>query len=181
MSDICPISGKFCKNNKNYNVTNVGPDYTYEKSMHCCGECYDNLENNPKNNPKKPTGSSLFGGFLGLLHLLVNLIPAEPSPPKNVQDNTIDTNPSPCPNCGCTLEYIAKKSRTGCSLCYDHFKNDLIPILAYLHKATIHNGKQPKNRPVSVQELQTKMQKAVDEEQYETAAELKRQIEKLKF
>ena len=84
---------------------------------------------------------------------------------------------SPCSNCGWSLVDIAQHARLGCGHCYEHFKNELLPVLENAHKAVRHQGKRPKHRKVSLEDLKQKLAQAIREERYEDAGELKKLIQ----
>src|SRR5713101_567888 len=78
-----------------------------------------------------------------------------------------------------------KTGRLGCSTCYATFTEALTALLKAMHKGTAHVGKVPE-RAHRVGELSDRMrnlneslQKAVAEENYETAASLRDQIKQL--
>ena len=90
-----------------------------------------------------------------------------------------------CPVCGFTQSDFKKTGRLGCSTCYVTFTESLTALLKAMHKGTSHVGKVPE-RAQRVGELSDRMrtlnenlQKAVAEENYETAASLRDQIKQL--
>ncbi len=90
-----------------------------------------------------------------------------------------------CPVCGFTQADFKKTGRLGCSTCYVTFAEGLGTLLKAMHKGTEHVGKVPQ-RAYRVAELSDQMrslneslQKAVAEENYETAASLRDQIRQL--
>jgi protein arginine kinase activator len=90
-----------------------------------------------------------------------------------------------CPVCGFTQADFKKAGRLGCSTCYATFTEALTALLKAMHKGTAHVGKVPQ-RAHRAGELTDKMrnlneslQKAVAEENYESAASLRDQIKQL--
>ncbi|MEY2546756.1 MAG: protein arginine kinase activator [Verrucomicrobiota bacterium] len=90
-----------------------------------------------------------------------------------------------CPVCGYTQADFKKTGRLGCSSCYSTFGEGLGTLLKAMHKGTEHVGKLPQ-RAFRAMELGDKMraltenlEKAVAEENYETAASLRDEIKKL--
>ena len=90
-----------------------------------------------------------------------------------------------CPVCGFTQADFKKTGRLGCSACYETFGEGLGSLLKAMHKGTEHVGKFPQ-RAHRALELKDKMraltqdlQKAVAEENYETAASIRDQIKQL--
>jgi len=90
-----------------------------------------------------------------------------------------------CPVCGFSQADFKKTGRLGCSACYVTFGEGLNTLLKAMHKGTEHVGKFPA-RAHHVMKLNDRMrtlnenlQKAVAEENYETAASLRDQIKQL--
>lgn len=90
-----------------------------------------------------------------------------------------------CPVCGFTQADFKKTGRLGCSSCYTTFAEGLQSMLSNMHKGTRHTGKVParfaRQRAAADQlrELQNNLNKAVAEEQYEEAANLRDQIRQI--
>ena len=90
-----------------------------------------------------------------------------------------------CPVCGFTQADFKKSGRLGCSACYQAFSEGLNTLLKAMHKGTEHVGKLPQRayREIEISDrmrtLTEDLQKAVAEENYETAASLRDQIRKL--
>jgi protein arginine kinase activator len=90
-----------------------------------------------------------------------------------------------CAVCGYTQADFKKTGRLGCSSCYLTFAEGLGTLLKAMHKGTEHVGKLPQ-RAFRALELNDRMraltenlEKAVAEENYETAASLRDEIKKL--
>jgi protein arginine kinase activator len=90
-----------------------------------------------------------------------------------------------CLVCGYTQADFKKTGRLGCSTCYTTFAEGLNTLLKAMHKGTEHVGKLP-HRAHRALELTDRMrtltenlEKAVAEENYETAASLRDQIKQL--
>ena len=90
-----------------------------------------------------------------------------------------------CPVCGFTQADFKKTGRLGCSACYQTFAEGLESLLKAMHKGTEHVGKRPERaaRQVKLSDkmrtLNNHLEKAVAEENYETAASLRDQIKQL--
>jgi protein arginine kinase activator len=90
-----------------------------------------------------------------------------------------------CPVCGFTQADFKKTGRLGCSGCYITFADALNALLKAMHKGTEHVGKLPERAQRTIQladrmrSLAKSLEKAVAEENYETAASLRDQIRKL--
>src|SRR3979411_653125 len=90
-----------------------------------------------------------------------------------------------CPICGFTQADFKKTGRLGCSVCYVTFAEGLGNLLKAMHKGTEHVGKLPQRahreveRDDRMRALNQDLQKAVAEENYESAAALRDQIRQL--
>src|ERR1700692_4193172 len=87
-----------------------------------------------------------------------------------------------CPVCGFSHADFKKTGRLGCSVCYVTFAEGLGSLLKAMHKGTEHVGKLPQRAHQAVERddrmraLNEDLQKAVAEENYESAAALRDQI-----
>jgi len=92
-----------------------------------------------------------------------------------------------CPNCGLTYKDFKKIGRLGCGDCYTAFRSFLGPLLKRIHGANTHCGKSPvkpaaaggkvsRRKQPDVQDLRSRLQKAIELEAYEEAARLRDQI-----
>jgi len=90
-----------------------------------------------------------------------------------------------CPVCGFSQADFKKTGRLGCSNCYETFAEGLQSLLKGMHKGTVHLGKKPSRlarsleREAQLKQLQRDLRKAVAEENYESAAQLRDQIRHL--
>jgi len=95
-----------------------------------------------------------------------------------------------CPSCGFTQADFKKAGRLGCSDCYVTFAEGLEGLLKSMHKGVRHVGKIPQalkqglDLTDQLRQLQKKLDKAINEEDFEQAANLRDDIkvarEKLK-
>jgi protein arginine kinase activator len=87
-----------------------------------------------------------------------------------------------CSRCGFTQADFKKTGRLGCAGCYQTFSEGLEVLLKSMHKGTRHTGKVPENlrqgRELSehMKNLQRKLAKAITEENFELAAQLRDEI-----
>jgi protein arginine kinase activator len=89
----------------------------------------------------------------------------------------------PC-ECGLTEVEFEDTGRFGCPKCYDHFKHQMEHVVLPFHKADQHVGKRPKRyiehlmeNPVEKRKiLKLRLAKAVELEDYETAAAIKKEL-----
>jgi protein arginine kinase activator len=99
-----------------------------------------------------------------------------------------EQQPVQCDQCGITWAEFRQTGLLGCPADYDHFERDLTPLIQRAHEgATHHTGKTPakhgeakaasEGRPtVDVARLRKELQRAVEAEDYETAAKVRDQI-----
>jgi protein arginine kinase activator len=91
-----------------------------------------------------------------------------------------------CPTCGFTQADFKKSGRLGCPECYQVFAEGLEGLLKTMHKSTKHLGKVPagmraaRDAKEKLKSLQKKLDKAIAEENYETAAQLRDELKQLK-
>ena len=90
-----------------------------------------------------------------------------------------------CPACGFTQADFKKAGRLGCPECYQTFAEPMGSLLKTMHKGTRHVGKVPEslrqNRDVSdrLKNLQKRITKAIEEEDFEKAAILRDEIKQI--
>lgn len=84
-----------------------------------------------------------------------------------------------CEVCGMTPADFKKSGRFGCPHCYEAFHEILDPMLANMHKDTVHRGKVPEralarlSRKRRLDQLESDLQEAIRDENYEEAARLR--------
>jgi protein arginine kinase activator len=87
-----------------------------------------------------------------------------------------------CANCGFTQADFKKAGRLGCSECYQTFSEGLEGLLKTMHKGTRHIGKVPHSQQQAreladrLKSLQKKLDKAVADENFEQAAQMRDEI-----
>ncbi|MBR89774.1 MAG: excinuclease ABC subunit B [Verrucomicrobiales bacterium] len=90
-----------------------------------------------------------------------------------------------CDECGFAHADFKKSGRLGCPACYQTFAGPLEGMVKQMHKGTEHVGKVPKalqqvKRATQQREkLQQRLARAVEEENYELAAQLRDEIKEL--
>jgi protein arginine kinase activator len=93
---------------------------------------------------------------------------------------------SRCPACGYSQPDFKKTGRFGCPECYTTFAEGLEALLKSMHKGTRHNGKlpvalqPPRDASTKLKQLQKRLDKAVLDEDYETAAALRDEIRQVR-
>ncbi|HLR09201.1 MAG TPA: UvrB/UvrC motif-containing protein [Bacillota bacterium] len=91
-----------------------------------------------------------------------------------------------CPQCGMTFADFKRKGKFGCAHCYDTFSDRLDPIFRRVHSGnTKHNGKIPKRKggnlhvKKQLERYKMEMQRLVEIEAFEEAAEIRDKIKNL--
>ena len=151
-------------------VTN-GEYAQYELCSQCAKEMgYTNIFSDMENE-----FSSFLGSFFG------NALPAR-------------SQATRCESCGSTYNEIAKTGHVGCANCYDIFGDQLMPSIRRMHGNTTHCGKVPHSieytqvKDITVEEvpektdvevLKEQLQKAIKDQNFEKAAELRDKIKEM--
>jgi protein arginine kinase activator len=87
-----------------------------------------------------------------------------------------------CPSCGATLKDFRESGRLGCAECYEAFAGHLRDLLRRLHGSSQHVGERyeaPGERADprhALLDLKEQLRRAVDNENFELAAELRDRI-----
>ncbi|MHC4475349.1 MAG: UvrB/UvrC motif-containing protein [Planctomycetota bacterium] len=91
-----------------------------------------------------------------------------------------------CPRCGFSIEQFRKNAVLGCPHDYEVFEKQLLPLIEKAHDGnSAHHGKVPAGssagtkKQVELEILRQRLQQAVKNEDYESAAELRDQISQL--
>lgn len=117
--------------------------------------------------------------------LLGQGLPAEVSAPEAEAGAEAETA-AKCPTCGYSQADFKKAGRFGCSDCYGTFGDGLGNMLKTMHKGLRHTGKVPaalqqaREAVQKLKSLQKRLEKAVTEENFEEAAQLRDEIKRLK-
>ncbi|BAM04774.1 UvrB/UvrC motif-containing protein [Phycisphaera mikurensis] len=89
-----------------------------------------------------------------------------------------------CSSCGLTFSEFREKSLLGCPTCYADFEAQLGPLLERAHEGgTHHVGKTPRRaggaeqRQLRLARLQRRLDEALEAEDYESAAEIRDELE----
>ncbi len=113
----------------------------------------------------------------GLSDLLAGLAEFE-KPPKDIE-SAVQLK---CPACGLSYTDFKKIGRLGCGECYTAFKKYLGPLLKKIHGSNSHLGKsalkaaKPSKKKAELDTLRQRLQKAIEEEAFEEAANIRDQI-----
>ena len=142
------------------------------KEYDLCSECakqmgYTNVFGDIENE-----FSNFLGSFFG------NVLPAR-------------TQATRCEFCGSSYSDIAKSGHVGCANCYSVFGEQLLPSIRRMHGNTAHCGKnsgrsekqsvkpQEETREQKLARLKSELDKAVQEQNFEHAAELRDKIKEM--
>jgi protein arginine kinase activator len=133
--------------------------------LHLCEQCAAErgVETTVNTLPKHPLGE-----FLNQVQQQIAIAPA---------DNTR------CNFCGSTMADFRATGRWGCARCYSQFEVGIRELLRRVHGHARHIGKTyhaPRNETIErsavLGELREKLRRAIDNEQFEQAAELRDRI-----
>lgn len=131
-----------------------------ETELYICSKCAENMK-------KK------FLSFLKVNNFMTGIM-------ENVKTESIG---KVCPVCKFDINKISKLGKVGCATCYEVFEKELAPVLSQLNiKRHNHEDEQEDTSNVfnKINELQSELNKAVLDERYEKAAELRDEIAALK-
>ena len=88
-----------------------------------------------------------------------------------------------CPRCGLRFSQFKNTGMLGCSSCYDVFRDELTPMLKSIHGSVQHNGRtidiEQNQQKSKLEQLKSKLNEAVSNENYEQAAEIRDEIKKM--
>lgn len=161
-----------CQNCKKHEATThiksvVNGEYT---QLHLCSDCAGKLGY-----------TDVFSGFgFDLGDFFGNFF----SKPKSI---SASSKVERCEKCGMSFEEIVKTGKIGCADCYEKFYEMLLPSIQRIHGKTQHNGKvanvtepdevkKEKTKEEIVAELKEEMKVAIEEQNFEKAAELRDKI-----
>ena len=163
-----------CKKNEATTVvkTMINGEYAEYRLCHECAHelGYDSMF---------PDFSADFGGLLS--SFFSNALPAI-------------SGAAHCHTCGSTLNDIKRTGKVGCADCYDTFFSELMPTIRNIHGNTEHKGKRPNVIEYTVNEdkkdqtesaedklsaLRAELKKAIEDENFERAAQLRDEIKEL--
>ena len=160
---ICESCGK---NPATVHITEAPYDKEKRKEIHLCEECA-----REKGQVHQPSLPSMLGTLLS-----EGTVTAEGT----------STPELACPKCGMTYAEFRSSGRLGCPEDYKVFRKMLVPFFEKIHGSTRHTGKSPAHlgRSLAIEQrlavLQREMEKSVQEEDFERAADLRDSIQELK-
>lgn len=92
---------------------------------------------------------------------------------------------SVCRSCGMRFSDFLNQGKLGCTKCYSTFASQLEPTINRIHGNIRHNGKFPDGRHEKIEKenklnvLREKLQKAIENQEYEDAAKYRDEIREL--
>lgn len=148
-----------------------------KKSMHLCSICA----------AAKQAGSGLDFGPFNLAGLLYKLSAEAENNTKESSSRSAEHD-LVCPECSWSETQLNASGRLGCEHCYRVFAPLLSEALKNMHRGSSHVGKHPQGKGQELcswhrelARLQKLLQNAIAEEDYESAAVLRDQINELKL
>ncbi|NLK67888.1 MAG: DNA helicase UvrBC [Clostridiaceae bacterium] len=90
-----------------------------------------------------------------------------------------------CEFCGMTINEFNKTGLLGCTKCYEVFGDSITTMLKRIHGNVKHHGKMPKNISSTIKDaynlrsLKEELQRSINKEEYEKAAEIRDKIKLL--
>ena len=100
-------------------------------------------------------------------------------------ENVVYKSETKCPVCGRTYSDFRKTGRLGCGKCYSIFRTMLSSTMRQIHQNPSHMGKIPSHSDSEIklkrkyEMLKQQLSKAVENEDYEAAAKLHREIKEI--
>jgi protein arginine kinase activator len=147
-----------------------------EVSLHLCRACAKKMGwNNPLEDAKFPLAQFISS----MMHdMSVGAVRAD----------GVETD-AKCTECGLSFEEFSRTGRLGCGHCYDAFRSSMQDLLRRIHGSTKHQGKRPAGAPKparatakgkTLRQLKAELDRAVAEEDFEKAAQLRDKLRELK-
>lgn len=125
--------------------------------------------------------TDVFGGFGNTFSDLLGSFFGEPA------KSALSTRTVRCEKCGNTFNDIVNSGKLGCADCYRTFYDKLLPSLQRIHGKTRHEGKVPNIHQAenttpqdSLIRLETELKEAIENQNFEKAAELRDKINEIK-
>lgn len=140
-------------------------------TMHLCRDCAQRMG--------VVTFGVLFQPTFSIDSLMSALLGSQMEPMPSVG---MGRDESRCPVCGMSYRDFARIGRLGCSRCYEVFEDRLEPLLRRIHGSDTHVGKAPAGSGEKarlrrqLEDLKKQLSRAVSEEAYEEAAQIRDKI-----
>lgn len=156
------------KNEATTHITRIINGETAE--THLCSDCAASLGFADTFSP--------FGADFALSELLGSFF-------SDAKPGSLNSHVLRCEGCGSTFDDIASSGKIGCPECYKLFYDKLLPSIQKLHGKTSHVGKVPQGAGEEVKlayrltELKKRLNRAIEEQNFELAAQLRDEIRKI--
>ena len=144
--------------------------------LHLCQDCSFNMVN-----MEMPISmENIFKGILESVQSMGPINLGQP-PGRPVKRQA----PGPCNVCALSYEQFKAKGKLGCEACYQAFTKEIVALFKNVQGSTHHEGKFPKRSGEQIRQrrevdkLRASLKKAIDEENYEEAAQIRDQIRNL--
>ena len=92
----------------------------------------------------------------------------------------ISHNEKHCEKCNSTFRDFLKRGKLGCDKCYDTFEMEIRDMLENMESPIDIDLGIENPKPSRLSQLEQKLRKAIEEERYEDAGKIKKEIDKLK-
>lgn len=118
-----------------------------------------------------------------LANLLTGMLAPTPSSKKTAQ--AVGLPDLTCSQCGLSFSEFSRLGRFGCGQCYHIFREKLQGLLRKIHGSSLHRGKLPPmlsedgNAIKEQERLQAELDRAIEAEDFERAADLRDKIKSL--
>lgn len=105
---------------------------------------------------------------------------------QSLEDVSKELENAVCPNCKLSYETFTKTGRLSCGECYNTFRQPLSDLLRKIHGSNLHRGKRHNGGSDSMEplkeeaRLRTELKRAIANEEYERAAQLRDMIREVK-
>ncbi len=152
------------------------------KSMHICEKCAK----------KYGFSNELVDIGFHLINFLQNFKPLKKNN-KNIinKKNKKDLQPEDesiirCSQCNTTYDDFLRIGKLGCAFCYTAFREHIKPIIRRIHGKIIHKGNVPEKYRKQLKSernllsLNNRLKSAVKREDFETAADIRDEVKKIK-
>lgn len=170
---ICQVCNK--NEAKVHYKTNINGKYT---ELYLCRECAEK-KGLAKKTVFEPievidgffgkSADDIFGGFFAGM----------------MNDSQTKSEQTACPLCGMRFNEFLHGGKIGCAECYKTFSAPLVSTVKRIHGNVEHCGKIPEGKKSSlsvkkkIEELKTKLNKAIEDQEYEMAAKYRDEIKEI--
>lgn len=146
------------------------------EELNLCPNCFQTFVKEHPEIKQGPMGKSLNEFLLGTLNLLNSNIKL-----KNEQNDPHNVPIRQCPGCSSPSIKIIKEGMVGCSQCYTFFQSEIDDyLMKYIGINQKFLNEKYKTKKEIIEELNSKLENAVKTENYEIAALVRDELNKVK-